>query len=122
MSLEVKNAHRQAFKEIFSMKAVEGKLDKKGLADLFIMIDYKIPQEQFDEMVQRIFGKKEQIGFEEFLKIFNLKLTDYTFNDVRNAFKLLAKDDDRHNYTLINIQVHSLREDQEGVTKEQCTC
>ncbi|CAD8056578.1 unnamed protein product (macronuclear) [Paramecium tetraurelia] len=96
MSLEVKNAHRQAFKEIFSMKAVEGKLDKKGLADLFIMIDYKIPQEQFDEMVQRIFGKKEQIGFEEFLKIFNLKLTDYTFNDVRNAFKLLAKDDDRY--------------------------
>lgn len=42
MSLEVKNAHRQAFKEIFSMKAVEGKLDKKGLADLFIMIDYKV--------------------------------------------------------------------------------
>lgn len=24
------------------MKAVEGKLDKKGLADLFIMIDYKV--------------------------------------------------------------------------------
>lgn len=35
------------------------------------------------------------IGFDDFLKIFNLKLTDYTFNDVRNAFKLLAKDDDR---------------------------
>lgn len=24
------------------MKAVEGKLDKKGLADLFVMIDYKV--------------------------------------------------------------------------------
>jgi len=36
------------------------------------------------------------IGFDDFLKIFNLKLTDYTFNDVRNAFKLLAKDDDRY--------------------------
>lgn len=47
-------------------------------------------------MVSRIFGKKEQIGFDEFLKIFSLKLTDYTFNDVRNAFKLLAKDDDRY--------------------------
>lgn len=42
MSLEVKNAHRQAFKEIFSMKAVDGKLDRKGLADLFVMIDYKV--------------------------------------------------------------------------------
>lgn len=47
-------------------------------------------------MVQKIFSKKELIGFEEFLKIFNLKLTDYTFNDVRNAFKLLAKDDDKY--------------------------
>ena len=47
MSLEVKNAHRQAFKEIFSMKAVEGKLDKKGLADLFIMIDYKVLYNSF---------------------------------------------------------------------------
>jgi hypothetical protein len=36
------------------------------------------------------------LGFDEFLKIFSLKLTDYTFNDVRNAFKLLAKDDDRY--------------------------
>ena len=47
-------------------------------------------------MVGRIFAKKEQIGFEDFLKIFNLKLNDYTFNDVKNAFKLLAKDDDRY--------------------------
>ena len=30
------------------------------------------------------------------MKIFNLKLTDYTFNDVSNAFKLLAKDDDKY--------------------------
>ena len=29
------------------------------------------------------------------MKIFNLKLQDYTFNDVSNAFKLLAKDDDK---------------------------
>jgi Ca2+-binding EF-hand superfamily protein len=46
-------------------------------------------------MVAKIFNKKEQIVFDEFLKIFNLKLTDYTFNDVTNAFKLLAKDDDK---------------------------
>lgn len=42
MSLEVKNSHRQAFKEIFNMKAVDNKLDKKGLMDLFKMIDYKV--------------------------------------------------------------------------------
>jgi len=30
------------------------------------------------------------------MKIFNLRLTDYSFNDVTNAFKLLAKDDDRY--------------------------
>ena len=47
-------------------------------------------------MVEKIFNKKELINFEEFLKIFNLKLTDYTFQDVTNAFKLLAKDDDKY--------------------------
>ncbi len=25
-----------------------------------------------------------------------MKLTDYTFNDVKNAFKLIAKDDDKY--------------------------
>lgn len=58
------------------------------------MIDYQISEEQFSEMVAKIFNKKEQIVFDEFMKIFNLKLVDYTLNDVRNAFKLLAKDDD----------------------------
>jgi Ca2+-binding EF-hand superfamily protein len=62
MSLEVKNSHKQAFKEIFHMKAVDGKIDKKGLMDLFKMIDYKVTEEQFNEMVTRIFVKKEQIG------------------------------------------------------------
>lgn len=45
MSLEVKNSHRQAFKEIFNMKAVDGKIDRKGLQDLFKMIDYKVSEE-----------------------------------------------------------------------------
>jgi hypothetical protein len=36
-----------------------------------------------------------QIGFDEFLKIFNIKFADYEFKDVCNAFKLLAKDDDK---------------------------
>jgi hypothetical protein len=45
MSLEVKNSHRTAFKEIFNMKAVDGKLDKKGLHELFKMIDYKVSEE-----------------------------------------------------------------------------
>ena len=62
MSLEVKNSHRTAFKEIFNMKAVDGKLDKKGLQELFKMIDYKVSEEQFNDMVSRIFVKKELIG------------------------------------------------------------
>lgn len=61
-SLEVKNSHRQAFKEIFNMKAVDNKIDKKGLMDLFKMIDYKVSEEQFNDMVTRIFMKKEMIG------------------------------------------------------------
>ena len=48
-------------------------------------------------MVAKIFneGKTEWIDFKQFLGIFNLKLTDYKFDDVKNAFKLLAKEDDK---------------------------
>ena len=76
MSLEVKTTHRQAFKEVFNLVAKDGKLDKKGLADLFTMIDYKVSEDQLNEMIQKLFNKKELIIFDEFLKIFNLKLTD----------------------------------------------
>ncbi|KAL4436465.1 hypothetical protein ABPG74_003031 [Tetrahymena malaccensis] len=96
MSLEIKNNHKTAFQQIFNLVAKDNKIDKKGLEELFHTIDYQVTEEQFNEMVAKIFNKKEQIGFEEFLKIFNLKLTDYTFNDVSNAFKLLAKDDDKY--------------------------
>ena len=47
-------------------------------------------------MVAKIFNKKEFINFDEFMKIFHLKLQDYTIGDVKNAFKLLAKDDDKY--------------------------
>ena len=42
--------------------------------------------------------------FDDFLKIFNLKMADYTSIDVKNAFKLLAKDDDKH------ISLESIKE------------
>lgn len=32
------------------------------------MIDYKVSEDQFNDMVQRIFVKKEQIGTHKYLK------------------------------------------------------
>ena len=42
-----------------------------------------------------MFATQERITFDNFLQIFNLKLEDYTITDVKNAFKLLAGDDDK---------------------------
>ena len=99
MSLEIKTAHQGPFKEIFNLIAKKdgtGKMDRAKLAELFQTIDYKLTEEQFNEMANTLFQKKDQVQFDDFLKIFNLKLTEYSVVDVRNAFRLIAKDDDKY--------------------------
>ena len=97
MSLEIKSLHKTAFREIFYLiTGKEGRMDKNGLSELFRIIDYNINEDQFNDMVTKLFFKKETINFEEFMKIFQLKLPDYTTVDVKNAFRLLAKDDDNY--------------------------
>jgi len=81
MSLEIKTLHKQAFREIFNLVAEkDGRMNKTGLSGLFRIIDYNI-----NDMVSKLFAKKETINFEEFMKIFQLKLPDYTTTDVKNA-------------------------------------
>jgi len=98
MRLQITNNQKVAFREIYNLitKETEGKLDKKGFEDIFKLIDYKLTEKQLAEFHSRLFKNKETILFEDFLKIFNLKMTDYTSVDVKNAFKLLAKDDDKY--------------------------
>lgn len=98
MRLQITNNQKVAFREIYNLitKETEGKLDKKGFEDIFKLIDYKLTEKQLAEFHARLFKNKETILFEDFLKIFNLKMTDYTSVDVKNAFKLLAKDDDKY--------------------------
>ncbi|KRX07948.1 hypothetical protein PPERSA_10336 [Pseudocohnilembus persalinus] len=96
MSFEIKTNHKQAFKEIFKLIAKDSDtINRDGLKELFKTIGYQT--DQFDEMADKIFKHKDsRINFDEFMKIFNLKMNDYSFNDVCNAFKLLAKDDDQY--------------------------
>ena len=63
MSLEIKPFHKQAFREIFNLVAgKDGRMDKTGLSELFRIIDYNINEEQFNEMVNKLFFKKETIS------------------------------------------------------------
>ena len=59
------------------------------------MINYQVTEAQFSEITAKLF-KKDLITFDEFMKVFHLKLTDYTKEDVYNAFRLIAKDDDKY--------------------------
>ena len=96
MSLEIKSLHKGAIREIFNLIAKEGKIDRKGIIELFKMINYKLTEDQMNETFQKLFSKKEQINFEEFMVIFNLKMNDYKPVDVQNAFRLIAKEDDKY--------------------------
>lgn len=88
---------RDAFRDVFNAvsKNKDGKINKEELADLFRLIDYKMGEGQFEEICAKLFGKKDTIVLEDFMKLFVIKPTDYTLTDVVNAFKLLAKDDDK---------------------------
>ena len=100
MSLQINHAQRQAFREIFKLATSDGKsdgkLDKEGLDKIFQHIDYKCSEKQLEEFHQKLFSKKDAIEFTEFMNIFKLKMSDYTGQDVQNAFKLLARDDDKY--------------------------
>lgn len=96
MKLHITPSQKVAFREIFNLVAKDGKIDKDGFEEIFKLIDYKLTEKQLSEFHTKIFKNKDTIYFEDFLKIFDLKMTDYTPVDVKNAFKLLAKDDDKY--------------------------
>jgi len=104
MRLQITSAQKIAFREIFNLVAKDGKIDKDGFEEIFKLIDYKLTEKQSSEFYTKLFKNKDTIFFEDFLKIFNLKMTDYTSVDVKNAFKLLAKDDDKY------ISLESIKE------------
>lgn len=47
-------------------------------------------------MLSKLFTKKSEISFDEFLGVFKLDLDNYTPVDIKNAFGVLAKDSDTH--------------------------
>ena len=104
MRLQINSAQKIAFREIFNLVAKDGKIDKDGFEEIFKLIDYKLTEKQLAEFHSKLFKQKDTITFDDFLKIFNLKMADYTSIDVKNAFKLLAKDDDKY------ISLESIKE------------
>lgn len=60
------------------------------------MIGYELSEQEFQEIANNLFDKKETIGFKTFLDLFKLQLQDLTKDDIKSAFRVLAKDDDEY--------------------------
>lgn len=60
----LKTAQQQAFLEIFNLHAVDGKISKKDLNDIFYRIGFKISKQHFNDICDKAFGSKEKISFE----------------------------------------------------------
>ena len=58
------------------------------------MIGYELSEQEMDEIIHMLYGKKETITFRDFLDLFKLQLNDLTKEDIKSAFKVLAKDSD----------------------------
>jgi len=72
----------------------DGRLTKEGLVEIFEMIGYEVSAEEMQEIQGMLFEKKETIAFRDFLDLFKLQLNDLTKDDIKSAFKVLARDSD----------------------------
>lgn len=97
MSLKLSETNKETIRQVFNLHAKDGRLNKEGLEEIFKMIGYNITQDQLEDMKNTLFSKqKELISFNDFLKLFSLQLTDLTTHDIKAAFKVLAKDNDKY--------------------------
>ena len=60
------------------------------------MIGYELSTQEFDEIANNLYGKHESITFKTFLDLFKLQLNDLTKDDIKSAFRVLARDSDEH--------------------------
>jgi Ca2+-binding EF-hand superfamily protein len=72
------------------------KIDQESFENILKMIDFDMGADVKKQMINRLFVKKSEITFEEFLGVFKLDLENYTPVDIKNAFGVLAKDSDSH--------------------------
>ena len=96
MSLYLSNLNRITIKNVFMIhQNPNEKIDKEGFDNILAMIDFHLNPKEKEKLVKSVFKYKTEINFEQFLKIFDLDLEEYTPVDVKNAFRLLAKDSDK---------------------------
>lgn len=95
MSLTLTDKNKATIKQVFNMYAnQDGKITKEGLEQIFEMIGYKVSPDQMNEIKKMLFENKSEINFQKFLELFKLQLNELTKDDIKSAFKVLAKDSD----------------------------
>lgn len=95
MSLTLTDKNKATIKQVFNMYAnQDGKITKEGLEQIFEMIGYKVSPDQMNEIKKMLFDNKSEINFQKFLELFKLQLNELTKDDIKSAFKVLAKDSD----------------------------
>lgn len=96
MSLKLSDTNRDTIRQVFNLHAKDGRLEKEGLEEIFKMIGYNVTHEQLEQIKQTLYQKRDTITFDQFLKLFSLQLNDLTTHDIKAAFRVLAKDDDKY--------------------------
>lgn len=95
MSLTLTDKNKATIKQVFNMYAnADGKITKEGLEQIFEMIGYKVSPDRMNEIKKMLFDNKSEINFQKFLELFKLQLNELTKDDIKSAFKVLAKDSD----------------------------
>ena len=94
--LRLTDTNKETIRQVFDLHAKDGRLDRDGQEEIFKMIGYNITQEQLETTKSELFQKKELISFDNFCHLFRLQLNDFQQNDIKAAFRVQAKDDDKY--------------------------
>lgn len=97
MSLKLSETNRDTIRQVYNLHATpDGRLDKQTLGDLFNTIGYITSMDELEEIKEFLFLGKSSITFEQFLKFFTLGLSSSQTRDIRQAYRILGKDDDKY--------------------------
>ena len=91
---QLKTAQRQAFLEVFNMHAKDGRVGPEELKAIFDRVGYFISADHFSDICEKTFEYRERVSFEEFMEVFRIRDSPYNLVDIRNAFRLLAGEED----------------------------
>ncbi|CAG9325050.1 unnamed protein product [Blepharisma stoltei] len=110
--------NRAHYRDIFNLFAVQGKITRDKLEEMFQRVRLNPSPEEMEKYIQLVFENRNYATFDDFLKLFKMRCVshEYTSEEIFKGFLLLSDNERRLHISkieeLIKEQVKDYRERQ----------